>query len=57
MDDNDTSFASSSRPLDLPHTLEDKKIKALPPACYYISDFITEKEEKAILDKVIMCPV
>ncbi|KAK4668070.1 uncharacterized protein QC764_702120 [Podospora pseudoanserina] len=56
MDDNDTSSASSSRPLDLPHTLEDKKIKALPPACYYISDFITEEEEKAILDKVNAAP-
>lgn len=50
---DDSGNPASSRPsVVLPNSLEHVRIKALPPAVYYISDFITEDEERAILDKV-----
>ncbi|GAB1320526.1 hypothetical protein MFIFM68171_10736 [Madurella fahalii] len=39
-----------------PATLEASRINALPPAAYYIADFISEEEEKAILHKVETAP-
>lgn len=36
----------------LPQSLEATRITALPPAAYYIADFITEEEEEVILQKV-----
>ena len=43
-----------SRPsqINLPPSLEAKRIHALPLAAYYIADFISEEEEEAILHKV-----
>ncbi len=40
------------RPVNLPPSLESRRINALPAAAYYISDFISEEEEAAILHKV-----
>ena len=48
-------MAGSSASLSLPDSLENVRIEALPPAAYYIADFITEEEEAAILHKV-GCP-
>ncbi|KAK4123783.1 hypothetical protein N657DRAFT_656132 [Parathielavia appendiculata] len=42
--------------MDLPPSLEARRITALPPAAYYIADFITEYEEQAILHKVETAP-
>jgi alkylated DNA repair protein alkB family protein 6 len=39
-------------PIKLPPSLEACRIRALPPAAYYIADFISEEEEQAILHKV-----
>lgn len=36
----------------LPSDLEEAKIASLPEAFYYIADFITEEEERMLLDKV-----
>lgn len=36
----------------LPDTLDDARVERLPPAVYYIPDFITVHEEQAILQKV-----
>lgn len=36
----------------LPGSLDQVRIECLPPAAYYIADFITEDEEKHILEKV-----
>lgn len=48
------------RPMDsqpsqihLPTTLQACRINALPPAAYYIADFISEEEEQALLHKVV----
>lgn len=38
--------------INLPLSLEASRITALPPAAYYIPDFISEEEEQAILHKV-----
>jgi alkylated DNA repair protein alkB family protein 6 len=38
--------------VNLPPSLETCRIGPLPPAAYYIADFITEEEEQAILHKV-----
>jgi alkylated DNA repair protein alkB family protein 6 len=38
--------------INLPPSLEASRITTLPPAAYYIADFITEEEEEAILHKV-----
>jgi alkylated DNA repair protein alkB family protein 6 len=43
---------SASSPFHLPASLEACRINALPPAAYYIADFISEEEEEAILHKV-----
>ncbi|KAK4242572.1 alpha-ketoglutarate-dependent dioxygenase alkB 6 [Achaetomium macrosporum] len=42
--------------VNLPPSLEACRITALPPAAYYIADFITEEEEEAILHKVETAP-
>ncbi len=45
-----------SLPLDgvsLPVSLEDARISALPPTAYYIPNFLSEDEERLILDKVL----
>lgn len=36
----------------LPESLDQARIGSLPPAAYYIADFITEEEERHILEKV-----
>lgn len=49
--------ASSGRDrssLLLPSSLEHARITSLPQAAYYIPNFITEEEEKMILDKVCL---
>ncbi|KAH8894841.1 hypothetical protein GQ53DRAFT_64028 [Thozetella sp. PMI_491] len=51
---NPTSPAS--RGVSLPASLKDVQIAALPPSAYYIADFITEDEEKLILEKVATAP-
>ncbi|KAH6624889.1 hypothetical protein B0J18DRAFT_444764 [Chaetomium sp. MPI-SDFR-AT-0129] len=40
----------------LPASLDANRIHALPAAAYYIADFISEEEEKAILQKVETAP-
>ncbi|KAK3295966.1 uncharacterized protein B0H64DRAFT_417544 [Chaetomium fimeti] len=45
-----------SSPFHLPTSLEPCRIDALPPAAYYIADFISEEEEEAILHKVETAP-
>ncbi|KAK0621368.1 alkylated DNA repair protein-like protein alkB 6 [Bombardia bombarda] len=40
----------------LPASLEQCRITALPPSAYYIPDFISEEEEKLILDKIENAP-
>ncbi|KAK4114028.1 hypothetical protein N656DRAFT_796546 [Canariomyces notabilis] len=42
--------------VNLPAKLEASRINALPPAAYYIADFISEDEEQAILHKVETAP-
>lgn len=39
-------------PVSLPATLDHARIRSLPTAAYYITNFITEEEEAAILKKV-----
>lgn len=39
----------------LPPSLETSRIPALPPAAYYIADFLSEEEEQFILHKVARC--
>ena len=39
--------------VSLPASLEDVRIPSLPPAAYYISNFLSEDEERQILDKVL----
>jgi alkylated DNA repair protein alkB family protein 6 len=40
----------------LPTSLEESRIYSLPSSAYYISDFISEEEEKVILDKIASAP-
>lgn len=47
---------STSTNLTLPESLEQVRIAGLPPAAYYISDFITQDEEEAILEKITSAP-
>jgi alkylated DNA repair protein alkB homolog 6 len=50
---DDAQLAASPRPSVVrPASLDRVRVEALPPAVYYISDFISEDEERAILDKV-----
>ncbi|KAK0711186.1 hypothetical protein B0H67DRAFT_491928 [Lasiosphaeris hirsuta] len=42
--------------INLPASLEHRRIPALPPAAYYIADFVSEEEERAILQKVETAP-
>ncbi|KAI1414655.1 hypothetical protein F5Y13DRAFT_13160 [Hypoxylon sp. FL1857] len=46
----------SSGSLTLPDSLDQVRITSLPPDAYYISDFITQEEEEAILDKIASAP-
>ena len=46
----------SSAGITLPASLEQVRINALPPDAYYISDFISEDEERQILDKITTAP-
>ncbi len=46
------SMESLPSQINLPRSLEASRIRALPPAAYYIPDFISEEEEAAILHKV-----
>lgn len=45
-------MASSQPNISLPSSLASCKIDGLPATAYYIPDFITEDEERTILDKV-----
>ncbi|KAI0902273.1 hypothetical protein F4806DRAFT_490744 [Annulohypoxylon nitens] len=47
---------STSTNLTLPESLEQVRIAGLPSAAYYISDFITQDEEEAILEKITSAP-
>jgi alkylated DNA repair protein alkB family protein 6 len=40
----------------LPTSLEDARIKSLPPSAFYIADFITQEEEEVLLNKVSHTP-
>ncbi|KAI2630966.1 hypothetical protein GGR54DRAFT_178820 [Hypoxylon sp. NC1633] len=53
-----TNMSTDKTPTDLalPDSLDQVRIASLPPAAYYISDFITQKEEEAILDKIASAP-
>jgi len=42
----------SSGTVSLPQSLEDSRIPTLPPSAYYIADFISEEEERLMLEKV-----
>ncbi|KAI0850966.1 hypothetical protein F5Y00DRAFT_231301 [Daldinia vernicosa] len=42
--------------LRLPDSLDEVRVTSLPHAAYYISDFITQEEEQAILDKIASAP-
>ncbi|KAI1378249.1 hypothetical protein F4677DRAFT_388556 [Hypoxylon crocopeplum] len=42
--------------LTLPDSLDQVRITSLPATAYYISDFITQQEENAILDKIASAP-
>lgn len=42
--------------LKLPSSLGENRIPTLPPTAYYIADFISEEEERAILQKVETAP-
>ncbi|KAK6081688.1 calpain [Seiridium cupressi] len=55
MGDNAGS-ASVIPPIVLPASLDHARIKSLPPAAYYIPDFISEDDERIILDKIASAP-
>jgi hypothetical protein len=38
----------------MPAPLEAVRIKGLPDSAFYVSDFITEEEERALLNKVCL---
>lgn len=40
--------------IDPPSSLKEATVKSLPGTVYYVTDFITEAEEAAILEKVGM---
>ncbi|KAL7789909.1 hypothetical protein V8C37DRAFT_403730 [Trichoderma ceciliae] len=40
----------------LPPSLEAARITSLPPTAYYLPDFISEEEERLILDKIAAAP-
>ncbi|KAI8966847.1 hypothetical protein F5Y11DRAFT_6399 [Daldinia sp. FL1419] len=42
--------------LKLPDYLDDVRVTRLPAAAYYVSDFISQDEEQAILDKIASAP-
>ena len=58
MDRPSTSRVASPCALSvcLPSSLEQAKVQSLPSSAYYIADFITEDEERAILDKIANAP-
>jgi alkylated DNA repair protein alkB family protein 6 len=45
-------MASDASMVQLPASLEHARIPGLPPAAFYIPNFITAGEERAVLDKV-----
>ncbi|KAF3024324.1 hypothetical protein E8E14_013925 [Neopestalotiopsis sp. 37M] len=55
MGDNAGS-ASAIPPVVLPTSLSNARIDSLPSAAYYIPDFISEDEERIILDKIASAP-
>lgn len=40
----------------LPSSLEEARVQGLPPAAFYIPDFISEEEEQAILRRIATAP-
>lgn len=50
--ENISDSQSASKLTTIPASLEDVKLKGLPNSAYYISEFITEEEERYILGKV-----
>jgi alkylated DNA repair protein alkB homolog 6 len=47
---------NNSTQLSVPQSLDHARVTKLPYAAFYISDFITEEEEKLILDKIESAP-
>ena len=47
-----SSDDSQSKGYSLPTSLDQVRIEGMPPAAYYIADFLTEDEERHILEKV-----
>ncbi|KAI2618728.1 hypothetical protein GGS26DRAFT_352128 [Hypomontagnella submonticulosa] len=52
----DDSAGTTDTNITLPDSLDQVRITSLPPSAYYISDFITQEEENAILDKIASAP-
>ncbi|KAK1722363.1 calpain [Colletotrichum acutatum] len=42
--------------VNLPASLDNVRVKKLPPSSYYIADFISEEEERLILQKIAEAP-
>ncbi|KAK2004886.1 calpain [Colletotrichum falcatum] len=45
-----------SRPVSLPASLDDVRVKKLPSSSFYIADFISEEEEQFLLQKIADAP-
>lgn len=58
MEGSSTSEAGSPLPpgVCLPPSLEQAKVQLLPSSAYYISEFISEEEERLILHKIANAP-
>lgn len=52
MMDQAASFGTTASSVSLPKSLEQARIRTLPPSAYYIPNFISEEEEAHILEKV-----
>ncbi|KAH8673667.1 hypothetical protein BX600DRAFT_508905 [Xylariales sp. PMI_506] len=50
------SYSTLPQTVSLPSSLDAARILSLPPAAYYVPNFISEEEEQLILDKVSTAP-
>ena len=48
-----SSDDTQSNGYSLPPSLDQVRIEGMPPAAYYIANFITEDEERQMLEKVL----